>query len=77
MASNFYRSTDAPRYILGHGLEIGFIWMGIVALLIQVFNYRRINKQREASLAAGEAENFTPEALGDLGDKAVTYRYTL
>ncbi|TIA04214.1 MFS general substrate transporter [Aureobasidium pullulans] len=33
--------------------------------------------QREASLAAGEAENFTPEALGDLGDKAVTYRYTL
>ncbi|THZ96524.1 MFS general substrate transporter [Aureobasidium pullulans] len=77
MASNFYRSTDAPRYILGHGLEIGFICMGIVALLIQVFNYRRINKQREASLAAGEAENFTPEALGDLGDKAVTYRYTL
>lgn len=77
MASNFYRSTDAPRYILGHGLEIGFICMGIVALLIQVFNYRRINKQREASLAAGEAENSTPEALGDLGDKAVTYRYTL
>ncbi|THZ88718.1 MFS general substrate transporter [Aureobasidium pullulans] len=77
MASNFYRSTDAPRYILGHGLEIGFICMGIVALLIQVFNYRRINKQREASLTAGEAENFTPEALGDLGDKAVTYRYTL
>jgi len=51
--------------------------MGIVALLIQVFNYRRINKQREASLAAGEAERYTPEELGDLGDKAVTYRYTL
>ncbi|KAI4729608.1 MFS general substrate transporter [Aureobasidium sp. EXF-10728] len=77
MASNFYRSTDAPRYILGHGLEIGFICMGIVALLIQVSSYRRINKQRESALARGEAEKYTPEELGDLGDKAVTFRYTL
>ncbi|KAG9674717.1 MFS general substrate transporter, partial [Aureobasidium melanogenum] len=77
MASNFYRSADAPRYILGHGLEIGFICMGIVALLIQVFNYRRINKQREIALAEGEAEKYNPEELGELGDKAVTFRYTL
>lgn len=77
MASNFYRSADAPRYILGHGLEIGFICMGTVALLIQVFNYRRINKQREIALAEGEAEKYTPEELGEMGDKAVTFRYTL
>ncbi|KAK6003707.1 hypothetical protein QM012_009478 [Aureobasidium pullulans] len=77
MASNFYRSADAPRYILGHGLEIGFICMGTVALLIQVFSYRRINKQREIALAEGKAENYTPEELGELGDKAVTFRYTL
>lgn len=77
MASNFYRSADAPRYKLGHGLEIGFICMGAVALLIQVFGYRRINKRREVSLAEGEAEKFTAEELGDLGDKAVTFRYTL
>ncbi|KAI4734515.1 MFS general substrate transporter [Aureobasidium sp. EXF-12298] len=77
MASNFYRSADAPRYILGHGLEIGFICMGIVALLTQVFNYRRINKQREIALAEGEAEKYNPEELGELGDKAVTFRYTL
>lgn len=77
MASNFYRSTDAPRYILGHGLEIGFICMGTVALLIQVYGYRRINKQREIALAEGKAENYTAEELGELGDKAVTFRYTL
>jgi MFS family permease len=77
MASNFYRSADAPRYKLGHGLEIGFICMGAVALLIQVFGYRRINKQREIALVEGEAEKFTAEELGDLGDKAVTFRYTL
>ncbi|KAI4834406.1 MFS general substrate transporter [Aureobasidium sp. EXF-8845] len=77
MASNFYRSADAPRYKLGHGLEIGFICMGAIALLIQVFGYRRINKQREISLAEGEAEKLTVEELGDLGDKAVTFRYTL
>jgi hypothetical protein len=45
--------------------------------LIQVFGYRRINKQREIALAEGEAEKFTAEELGDLGDKAVTFRYTL
>lgn len=77
MASNFYRSADAPRYILGHGLELGFISMGTVALLIQVFSYRRINKQRELALAEGEAERYTPDELGELGDKAVTFRYTL
>ena len=25
MASNFYRSADAPKYLLGHGLEIGLL----------------------------------------------------
>ena len=77
MASNFYRATDAPRYKLGHGLEIGFICAGIIALIIQALNYKRINKKREVLLAQGEAEKFTNEELGDLGDRAVTWKYTL
>lgn len=77
MASNFYRAADAPRYKLGHALEIGFICAGIVALLLQVWNYRRINRKRDAQLAAGEHNGYTPEELSDMGDRAITFRYTL
>ncbi|KAI9686682.1 MAG: hypothetical protein M1820_010586, partial [Bogoriella megaspora] len=53
-ASNFYRSEDAPRYILGHGLEIGFTCAGIIAAVVLIFNYRRINAKRERQLANNE-----------------------
>ncbi|KAH5432711.1 hypothetical protein HBI47_093550 [Parastagonospora nodorum] len=77
MASNFYRAEDSPRYILGHALELGFIGAGIVALLVLVFNYKRINKKRERQMAEGAHNGYTPEELGALGDRAVTYRYFL
>jgi MFS family permease len=32
MASNFYRSVDAPKFLLGHGLEIMFCVIGMLAL---------------------------------------------
>ncbi|KAJ5594770.1 Major facilitator superfamily domain general substrate transporter [Penicillium hispanicum] len=34
MASNFYRAQDAPRYILGHALELAFVVVGMVAVVI-------------------------------------------
>lgn len=77
MASNFYRQEDAPRYILGHALEIGFISVGMIALIIQVFCYRRINAKREQQVLNGEHRQFTPEQLSEQGDKAMTFRYTL
>ncbi|KAL9097803.1 MAG: hypothetical protein Q9165_000129 [Trypethelium subeluteriae] len=76
-ASNFYRANDAPRYILGHGLEIGFTSLGILAAFVLVFNYRRINAKRAQQLANNEHNRFTPEELSTLGDRAITFRYTL
>ncbi|KAM0255629.1 hypothetical protein ACHAQJ_005554 [Trichoderma viride] len=75
MASNFYRQVDSPRYILGHGLELGFICMGIVASIILIISYNSVNKKRAQKLADGEAARFTPEELSDLGDRAITFRY--
>lgn len=69
--------VDAPRYKLGHGLEIGFICLGMIALVIQAFAYRRINAKRERQLAAHEHNGYTPEELSDLGDRAITFKYTL
>ncbi|KAI8303814.1 hypothetical protein K4K59_013117 [Colletotrichum sp. SAR11_240] len=63
MASNFYRQKDAPRYILGHGLELGFISVGIIAALILIFSYIGINKKRDRQMAAGEDSRYTAEEL--------------
>ncbi|PNP40200.1 hypothetical protein TGAMA5MH_07855 [Trichoderma gamsii] len=75
MASNFYRQVDNPRYILGHGLELGFISIGIVASVILIVSYHTINKKREQKLANGEAAHYTPQELSEMGDRAVTFRY--
>ncbi|PKS06826.1 hypothetical protein jhhlp_006902 [Lomentospora prolificans] len=75
MASNFYRAKDSPRYIMGHGLELGFIGAGIIAALILVFGYNRINKSRETQTAGGATDRSTTEELSAKGDKAVTWRY--
>ncbi|KAF1816253.1 MFS general substrate transporter [Eremomyces bilateralis CBS 781.70] len=77
MASNFYRGTDGPRYFLGHALELAFIFMGLVATVILVLNYRRINRKRERQMAEGLHNGYTPEELSALGDRAITFRYEL
>ena len=77
MASNFYRKADAPRYVLGHSLEIGFICAGIIALVIQVITYRRINANRERECAEGKWDGVSDVELSELGDRAATFRYTL
>ncbi|KAF2681750.1 MFS general substrate transporter [Lentithecium fluviatile CBS 122367] len=77
MASNFYRSKDAPHYVLGHALELTFIVAGIFAGLILVLNYRRINKKRERQMAEGAHNGYTPEEMSALGDRAITFRYFL
>jgi hypothetical protein len=77
MASNFYRQKDGPRYILGHGLELGFISAGIIAALVLVFSYININRRREAKVARGDMDQYTAEELSSQGDKALTWRYML
>lgn len=75
MASNFYRAKDGPRYILGHSLELGFISVGIIAAFIQVWGYRRINRNRERKMAEGGESLYTAEELSSQGDKSITFRY--
>lgn len=75
MASNFYRQKDAPHYVLGHALELGFISVGIVAAFILIFSYVGINKKRDRQMAAGEDGRYTAEELSDKGDRALTFRY--
>lgn len=75
MASNFYRATDSPRYILGHSLELGFVVAGIIAAVILNVGYAVMNKRRARRLASGAEPRRGSLELGELGDKSPTFRY--
>jgi len=79
-ASNIYRTKDAPRYKLGHAIELGLVGLGLVVLPTMVIAYKRINARREAIMkAAGESggSQYTDEELRRLGDKAPSFRYAI
>lgn len=72
IASNIFRSQDAPRYLLGLGIEIMFLGMGMIAVPIIALTYRRMNArkdtfERQAEVDAGEV----------LGAEKRSFRYTL
>ncbi|KAF8836664.1 MFS general substrate transporter [Paxillus ammoniavirescens] len=75
-ASNIYRSQDAPRYLLGHGLEIMFIGIGLVAVQITVLVYKRINSQRDHEELVRREKGQDVDDVGR-GDRALSFRYTL
>ncbi|PKY05456.1 MFS general substrate transporter [Aspergillus campestris IBT 28561] len=72
MASNFYRQQDAPGYILGHALELGFCVMGMFAVVALRLSYQRINRQRDALDA-----HLDPVEAEKLGDRSPEFRYML
>ncbi|UCK59200.1 hypothetical protein AFCA_002022 [Aspergillus flavus] len=73
MASNFYRSQDAPKYILGHALELGFCVAGMIAAVILRLSYQMINRKRDRIDLSGydEAE------MEKMGDRSPIFRYML
>ncbi|KAE8410140.1 major facilitator superfamily domain-containing protein [Aspergillus pseudocaelatus] len=73
MASNFYRSQDAPNYILGHALELGFCVAGMIAAVILRLSYQIINRKRDRMDVTGydEAE------MEKMGDRSPMFRYML
>jgi MFS family permease len=74
MASNFYREADKPKYLLGHGLEIGFVSVGLVAVIVLRTAYQKINERRERE---GMEGGFSNKEMSDMGDRAPTFRYML
>ncbi|KAJ5390513.1 uncharacterized protein N7496_001581 [Penicillium cataractarum] len=74
-ASNFYRSSDAPRYRLGHILVLVFAVLGLSSMATYYIICTKVNAKREAE--ADRVLQYTDEELLDMGDKAPTYRYKL
>ncbi|KAH8689838.1 high-affinity nicotinic acid transporter [Talaromyces proteolyticus] len=75
MVSNFYRSQDSPKFLLGHGLSLMLVLIGLVAVVILRLGYQHCNRKRdELGYTQG---TLSPEEIESLGDKAPTYRYIL
>jgi len=79
IASNIYLSEDAPRYVLGHALELMFVGIGFIFLPITVLAYKRANALREKQQQEMEEKGmkYSVEELRRLGDRAPDFRYTL
>ncbi|KAJ5692979.1 hypothetical protein N7462_002402, partial [Penicillium macrosclerotiorum] len=74
-ASNFYRSSDAPRYRLGHILVLVFTVLGLISMSLYYIVSAKVNARRDAE--ADRASRYTDEELLDMGDKAPNFRYKL
>ena len=72
MSSNFYRAKDAPNYFMGHALELGFVVVGMIAVVIMRFTYKRINTKRDQLDPA-----LYPSDPDSLGDRSPLFRYML
>ncbi|RPD60522.1 MFS general substrate transporter [Lentinus tigrinus ALCF2SS1-7] len=79
IASNIYRTQDAPRYILGHALEMGFMALGLLLVPPTVLLYTRINMRRKEMRYQEETAEgkWAPEDLRRLGDRAPDFKYTI
>ncbi|KAH8431086.1 uncharacterized protein LDX57_008747 [Aspergillus melleus] len=73
MSSNFYRTQDAPEYVLGHALELGFCGVGMIAVLVLRFSYKTINKKRENV----DVSLYNPAEMAKMGDRSPMFRYML
>ncbi|KAI0649699.1 MFS general substrate transporter [Trametes meyenii] len=74
IACNIYRVEDAPRYLLGHAVEIGFVCMGLTLLPIVVATFIRINAKRDARQRDMEERD---EELRRMGNQAPGFRYAI
>ncbi|EFI27313.1 hypothetical protein CC1G_14785 [Coprinopsis cinerea okayama7 len=81
-----FRKQDSPRFLPGFGFELIVISLGIVSGLIAVVGYRLINARRyklaEKQGLAGDGVDLVLDAEiireeRKLGDKAVSFRYTI
>ncbi|EIN14719.1 MFS general substrate transporter [Punctularia strigosozonata HHB-11173 SS5] len=75
VASNIYRTQDAPKYVLGHAIELMFVGIGLVVVPVIMLAYMKINQRRARSIT--NVANYSPEQLRALGDRAPSFRYTL
>lgn len=75
IASNIFRRPDAPRFILGHAVVLGFIILGILSIIGLSLLYKFTNAKRDREIREGKYDDADIEELNKLGDKSPYFRY--
>ncbi|KAI8093206.1 major facilitator superfamily domain-containing protein [Halteromyces radiatus] len=77
VGSNIYRSSDSPRYVFGHTINLVFLCVFVILAMIQRSLLIRVNKRK---LGKVEEQRMVATTLDDLtldGDEALDFVYNL
>ncbi|KAJ6561201.1 MFS general substrate transporter [Mycena vulgaris] len=76
-ASFVYRTEDSPRFLLGHGVVIGFLCMAFMGSLFATILYRRLNQAKEGLCAEKDVALHRKAEFSALGIDSPVFRYVL
>ncbi|KAG0263535.1 hypothetical protein DFQ27_001695 [Actinomortierella ambigua] len=79
LGSQIYQANDAPRYRVGHGVNISMLVALMACTILQRWRLRRENHRRDYSVAFGlnPIRGLNKVEIRDLGDQHPAYRYTV
>ncbi|KIJ18602.1 hypothetical protein PAXINDRAFT_167193 [Paxillus involutus ATCC 200175] len=68
---------DPPRFHIGHGTIMGWLTLSILLSSFAMWNYRRINKQKEELCRERGITEDHRDEFRDMGDGSPLFRYTI
>ncbi|KAI8322371.1 MFS general substrate transporter [Martensiomyces pterosporus] len=71
--SYIYRNGDAPRYLLGHGINLMAGLLAIILALLARWNMGRINRNKERHPM--DISNLSPDEISELEERHPDFRY--
>ncbi|KAH8085656.1 major facilitator superfamily transporter [Filobasidium floriforme] len=74
VAGQIYRSTDSPRYLLGHAVSLGCMAGALGVITLEYFIWKRRNTARDAM---SQEQKLVEDDAGIDGDKHHSFRYAL
>ncbi|KIM83272.1 hypothetical protein PILCRDRAFT_819517 [Piloderma croceum F 1598] len=68
---------DPPHFHIGHGTIMGWLSLTIILSFFAMWNYNRINKQKEALCAKEGITSDRADEFNAMGDDSPLFRYTI
>jgi len=78
VSSNIYITKNAPRYIPGHAVVLGYLTIGLLGGSCMLYLYlRHENSARMAGKRDAWAEGKSPQEIEEMGDRRPDFIYTM
>ncbi|KIJ68115.1 hypothetical protein HYDPIDRAFT_107769 [Hydnomerulius pinastri MD-312] len=68
---------DPPRFHIGHGTIMGWLSLSILLSFLAMWDYKRINKQKEELCRERGITDERRDEFKDMGDESPLFRYTI